>query len=448
MLRILNKKNSTLKIIALCYILLIFVGALILTLPVSSKSGISINYLDALFTATSATCVTGLVVFDTFSQFTLLGQLTILVLIQIGGIGFMTVASIFLMLTGKRIGLWSRGALTESINAFQVGGIIRLIRRVIRATIIFELLGTVLLAIRFCPQFGLGTGLYYSVFHSVSAFCNAGFDLFGRFSEYGSLIPYQTDILVNLTIAFLIIIGGLGFVVWDDMLEHKLKFSKYKLHSKIVLISTIILIATGTLMFYFLESGFAFINQSGFNKWIMSFFQSVTPRTAGFSTIDISALSDGGVFLTMLLMLIGASPGSTAGGIKTTTFVIIIISVISYLKNDNDVNIFKRRLEKDTLKKAISTFAVYLLFAVSGIFIILMSQNLSFSKVAFEVLSAIGTVGLSTGVTRELNSLSQIVIMVLMFCGRIGSLTFASIFAKKNIQKTNTRFPEGKVIIG
>jgi len=448
MLKALNNKNSTLKIIALCYILLIFTGALILTLPAASKNGTSINYLDALFTATSATCVTGLVVFDTFTQFSILGQLTILVLIQIGGIGFMTVASIFLMLTGKRIGLWSRGALTESINAFQVGGIIRLIKRVIWATIIFELLGTVLLAIRFCPQFGFGTGLYYSAFHSVSAFCNAGFDLFGRFSEYGSLIPYQTDILVNLTIAFLIIIGGLGFVVWDDIFEHKLKFSKYNLHSKIVLISTIILIATGTLMYYFLESGFAFVNQSGFNKWVISFFQSVTARTAGFNTIDISSLSDGGVFLTMLLMLVGASPGSTGGGIKTTTFVIIIVSVISYLKNENDVNIFKRRLEKDALKKSLSTFAVYLFFAIAGIFIILMSQSLPFSMVAFEVFSAIGTVGLSTGITRDLNNLSQIIIIILMFCGRIGSLTFASIFAKRNIDKINIRFPEEKVIIG
>jgi trk system potassium uptake protein TrkH len=448
MLKVFNKKNSTLKIIALSYVLLIFAGALILIIPAATKSGKSINFFDALFTATSSICVTGIMLFDTFTHFSLLGQLTILVLIQIGGIGFMTVASIFLMITGRKIGLWSRGALTESISAFQVGGIVKLVRRVVIGTLIFEVFGAILLAIRFCPDLGVGTGIYYAIFHSISAFCNAGFDLMGRFSEYSSLMPYKTDILVNLTVSFLVIVGGIGFVVWNDIFENKFKFSQYKLHSKIVLISTLVLIVCGTFIFYIFERNFSMANDSENNKWLISFFQSVMTRTAGFSTVDVSTLSEGGTFFIIIFMLIGGSPGSTAGGIKTTTIVIILISAISYLKNNEDVNIFKRRLDKNTSKRAFSTLVFYLFFILTGIIIILISQNLPLEKVMFEIVSAISTTGMLTSIAADLNVVPKIVIMLLMFIGRIGSLTFASIFANYNAEKINTRFPEEKVTIG
>lgn len=447
MLKVFKKKNSTLKFIALSYVLLIFTGALILIIPAATKSGKSISFFEALFTATSAICVNGITLFDTFTHFSLLGQLTILVLIQIGGIGFMTIASMFLMITGRKIGLWSRGALSESISAFQVGGIVKLIRRVVFATLIFEFLGAILLAIRFCPDLGVGTGIYYAIFHSISAFCNAGFDLMGRFSEFGSLMPYKTDILVNLTISFLVIIGGLGFVVWNDIYERKFKFSQYKLHSKIVLIATLVLILLGTFVFYFFERNLSMANDSENNKWLISFFQSVMARTAGFSTVNISTLSEGSTFFTILLMLIGGSPGSSAGGIKTTTAVIILMSAVSYLKNSEDVNILKRRLDISASKKALSTLVFYLFFIAIGIIIILMSQNLSLSKVAFEVVSAISATGLSTGIVADFTTVSKAIIMVLMFIGKIGSLTFASIFAN-NTEKIYTRFPEEKVTIG
>lgn len=447
MLKVFKKKNSTLKFIALSYVLLILTGALILIIPAATKSGKSISFFEALFTATSAICVNGITLFDTFTHFSLLGQLTILVLIQIGGIGFMTIASMFLMITGRKIGLWSRGALSESISAFQVGGIVKLIRRVVFATLIFEFLGAILLAIRFCPDLGVGTGIYYAIFHSISAFCNAGFDLMGRFSEFGSLMPYKTDILVNLTISFLVIIGGLGFVVWNDIYERKFKFSQYKLHSKIVLIATLVLILLGTFVFYFFERNLSMANDSENNKWLISFFQSVMARTAGFSTVNISTLSEGSTFFTILLMLIGGSPGSSAGGIKTTTAVIILMSAVSYLKNSEDVNILKRRLDISASKKALSTLVFYLFFIAIGIIIILMSQNLSLSKVAFEVVSAISATGLSTGIVADFTTVSKAIIMVLMFIGKIGSLTFASIFAN-NTEKIYTRFPEEKVTIG
>ena len=439
-------RANPIRMIVVGFAGIILLGTLLLTFPVANRDGSALPFLDALFTATSATCVTGLVVFDTYTQFSLFGQFVILCLIQIGGLGFMTIASLFLMVARKRIGLAERGVLTESVSAFQIGGIVRMIRRIILLTAILEGAGAVLLAIRFCPQMGMATGAYYAVFHSVSAFCNAGFDLMGRIAPYGSLIPYRSDILVNLTVMALIIFGGLGFVVWDDILEHKLRYVRYRLHTKIVLLSTAALIAIGAILFYAMEMGNTLAGMGPVDSLLASLFQSVTPRTAGFNTVDMSALSEGGTVLSMLLMMIGASPGSTGGGIKTTTVMVILLSTISYIRNDEDINIFGRRLEGSVLKRAYCAATIYVALSILGVFLILTTQGLPVKDVAFETLSAIGTVGLSTGITRELNALSRAIIILLMYSGRVGSLTL--IMAVMTGRKPRLRNPEEKIIIG
>lgn len=441
------RANST-QMIALGFAGIIVLGALLLSLPTASRDGSALPFIDALFTSTSATCVTGLVVYDTYTQFSLFGQIIILCLIQIGGLGFMTVATLFLMMARRKIGLSERSVLTESVSAFYIGGIVRLIRRIILCVAIFEGVGAILLLIRFAPQMGAATGAYYAIFHSISAFCNAGFDLMGRFAPYTSLIPYQSDVLVNLTVMSLIVIGGLGFVVWDDMIEHRLQYARYRLHTKIVLLSTVFLIIGGAVLFYIMEKGNTLSAMSPTDKLLVSLFQSITPRTAGFNTVDTGALTEGGTVLSMLLMLIGASPGSTGGGIKTTTVMVIILATVSYIRNSDDINIFHRRLADDVLKRAYCSATIYVLLSILGIFLLITTQGLPVRDVSFEALSAIGTVGLSTGITRELNTLSRIIIILLMYSGRVGSLTLAMAIAARLSNKTGFRNPEEKIIIG
>ncbi len=439
-------RANSIQMIALGFAGIILIGTLLLSLPAASRDGASLPFIDALFTSASATCVTGLVVHDTYTQFSLFGQIVILCLIQIGGLGFMTVATLFLMMARRKIGLAERGVLTESVSAFQIGGIVRLIRRIIICTAIVEGIGAILLAIRFCPQMGVATGVYYAVFHSISAFCNAGFDLMGRFAPYTSLIPYQSDVLVNLTIMTLIVIGGLGFVVWDDIMEHKLRYVRYKLHTKIVLLSTAFLIIGGAILFYAMEQGNVLAAMHPIDKLLASLFQSITPRTAGFNTVDTAALTEGGTVLSMLLMLIGASPGSTGGGIKTTTIMVILLATISYIRNTDDINIFHRRLENNTIKRAYCSTTIYIMLSILGIFLLITTQGLPVKDAAFETLSALGTVGLSTGITRELDTLSRMVIILLMYSGRVGSLTL--LMAVMMGTKSKLRNPEEKIIIG
>lgn len=441
-------KLNSIQIIALGFAGIILLGALLLSLPVASRAGRAIPFIDALFTSTSATCVTGLVVYDTYTQFNLFGQLVILCLIQVGGLGFMTVATLFLMMTRRKIGLAERGMLIESVSAFQIGGIVRLVKRVMICAALFEGVGAVLLAIRFCPQMGVPTGIYNAVFHSVSAFCNAGFDLMGRFAPYTSLIPYQNDILVNLTMMSLIVIGGLGFVVWDDIWEHKLRFARYRLHTKIVLLTTMVLIVGGAVLFYVMEKDNTLAGLSPTGQVMASLFQSITPRTAGFNTVDTGALTEGGIALTILLMMIGASPGSTGGGIKTTTVMAILLATISYIRNSDDMNIFHRRLDTGALKRAYGSATIYIVLAVTGVFLLITTQGLHVKDTAFEAISAISTVGLSTGITRELSAVSRMIIIILMYCGRVGSLTLAMAIMARIKKKKNLQNPEEKIIIG
>ena len=447
MLIIKKVRLSLQQSIALGFFLIILLGAVLLMLPLSNRSGQALGFSEALFTATSATCVTGLVIFDTFTQFTRFGQLVILALIQIGGLGFMSVSIFFLIIMGKKIGIKERSLLMESISTPQIGGAVRLVKRVLLITVLFELLGAFLLSLRFIPLMGTAKGVYFGIFHAISAFCNAGFDLMGSLEPYVSLMPFAKDAVVSLTVLGLIVVGGIGFIVWDDLIRHGLRVSHYKLHSKVVLSVTLALIVLSTALFFFLEKDHAFADMPAGERLLAALFQAVTPRTAGFSTVDTTSLSEVGIVMTMVLMFIGASPGSTGGGVKTSTFLVILLSVVSYARSRNDLNVYGRRLEDSLIRRAFSSVTVYLMLVVSGVMLILLSQNLPFEKVLFEVFSAIGTVGLSLGVTRELNSYSRYIIIFLMYIGRVGSLSLAMALAERKHQNVLRNIPE-KISIG
>lgn len=424
-------KMSHVQIIALGFFLIIMIGTILLMLPVSTKNGQGASFLEALFTATSASCVTGLIVQDTATYWSGFGQAVILTMIQIGGLGFMTIATMFFMLLKKRVHLRERELLTESISVNQVGGIMRLAKKILIGTFLIEGLGAVLLMIRFVPLYG-AQGIWMSVFHSVSAFCNGGFDLMGQHTGmYSSLTAFVDDWLVNIVIMLLIIIGGVGFVVWDDMLNHKWKIKRYHLHSKIVLFMSAVLIFGGAVLFFFLERGATGAGMSVGDQILAALFDSVTARTAGFNTVDTASLSDAGKLLTIALMFIGGSPGSTAGGVKTTTIMVLMLYSFSYMRKNKSTSVFGRSLEEDALRKASAVFFTNLMLALGVTIAISAIQALPMLDLMFETFSAIGTVGMSTGLTRELNCISRILIIFLMYCGRVGSLSFANALAGK-----------------
>jgi len=422
------------QMIALGYFSLIVVGTILLSLPIASRNNISAGFVNALFTATSATCVTGLVVFDTFIQWSFFGQMVILLLIQIGGLGFMTIVTMFSFLLKRKIGLKERELLRESVNTMYIGGIVRLTKKILIGTFLLESVGALVLSMRFIPEMGLAAGVYNGIFHSVSAFCNAGFDLMGRFGENSSLTRFSGDAVVNLTVVVLVITGGIGFFVWDDLTKNKYYFKKYQLHTKIVLSMTAFLIVFGAVSFYIVEVNNLLSEMTMGERVIASVFSAVTPRTAGFNTVNTAALSPAGRLLTMILMFIGGSPGSTAGGIKTTTFAVILISLWSSLKNTKCDNIFGRRLEDNALKRASAVITIYLLLTISAALLVSAANvSLLLEDVLFEAFSAIGTVGLSTGITGSLNAFGRIAITLLMYCGRVGSLSFALLFTEQRI---------------
>ncbi|MBO5159554.1 MAG: Trk family potassium uptake protein [Lachnospiraceae bacterium] len=422
-------KMSHVQIIALGFFLIIMAGTLLLMLPAATKNGQGASFLDALFTATSASCVTGLVVQDTSTYWSGFGQAAILLMIQIGGLGFMTIATMFFMLLKRRVHLRGRELLTESINGNQVGGIMKLTKKILIGTFLIEGIGAMILMIRFVPLYGK-QGVWMSVFHSVSAFCNGGFDLMGEHTGvYSSLTAFADDWLVNSVIMFLIVIGGVGFVVWDDMLTHKWHLKRYHLHSKIVLYMTNVLIFGGALLFYFVERNATGAGMSAGNQILTSLFDSITARTAGFNTVDTAALSDAGKLITIALMFIGGSPGSTAGGVKTTTIMVLMLYSFSYMRKDSVTSVFGRSLEEDALRKASAVFFTNLMLALGVTIIISSIQSFPMLDLMFETFSAIGTVGMSTGLTRELHDISRVLIIFLMYCGRVGSLSFANALA-------------------
>lgn len=444
--RIRNRLSHA-QIMALGFLMVIITGTILLMLPVSSRTGQWTPFIKALFTSVSSTCVTGLVVVDTFSYWTVFGQLVILVMIQIGGLGFISIGVIFALFFNRRIGLANRTLIQESVNSNVLKGIVRLMKNVILGTVVFECIGALLLSIRFVPRMGVARGIYNGIFHSITAFCNAGFDLMGRYEPYSSLSGYYDDYVVNITIIALILIGGLGFTVWADIKHNKLHFKKYTLHTKIVVVSSIILVVIPTIMFMVFERNGVEAGMPFKDRFITSFFASVTPRTAGYNTVDLGAMTQASKLLTIILMFIGGCPGSTAGGVKTTTIVVIIVYIWSNLRNSAGCNIYGRRLVDEDIKKASMVIGLNLFMAVAALLIISGMQNFDFEDLCIEVFSAVGTVGLSTGITRQLNTCSQIVIMLLMFGGRIGTVTFASSFAynKKQVKLMN---PEENINVG
>ena len=438
---------SQTQYIACGFLVLILIGTGLLMLPFASRSGESMRFIDALFTATSASCVTGLVVADTWSQWTLFGQTVIICLIQIGGLVFISIGVFVSIILRRKIGLRQRGLMQESTSALQIGGIVRLTKRIIIGACIFEGMGALLLSFRFVPEYGFFRGIFYGIFHSVSAFCNGGFDLMGHQQPYTSLTAYYNDWLVNLVIMALIIIGGIGFIVWDDICRNKWHVRKYLLQTKVVLLTTGIMVFGGAFLFYLLERNALIADMSISGKILTSLFSSVTARTAGFNTVDTQALSDGSKLLTMILMFIGGCPGSTAGGVKTTTIMVLLLYVHSNVKRTYSINIFGRRLEEEAVKRAGAICTINLALALSVALAIMAIQPLPLTDTLFEAFSAIGTVGMTTGITRDLLPVSRLLIAFLMYCGRIGSMSFALAFTQKK-RMTHVKNPVEAISVG
>lgn len=441
------KKLSYTRMIALSFFLIILIGSILLMLPVSSRANQWTPFFDTLFTATSATCVTGLIVYDTYTHWSLFGQVVILSMIQIGGIGLMTIISMFSIFMKRKIGLYERKLLMQSAGNMRISGIIRLVKKIVFGTLLIEGIGSILLAIRFIPRLGVAEGIYYSVFHSVSAFCNAGFDLMGQFEPFSSFTAYETDYLVSLTLMLLIITGGIGFLVWSDILQHKFHVSAYSLHTKIVLFTTAILLVIGSVGFFLFEYNGNLQNLSLPEKILSASFMSATTRTAGMNTMNLSTLSDSGNILAMILMLIGGSPGSTAGGIKTTTIAVILMSVVSMARGNENVTIFRRRLETSIVKQAAVITIIYAGAVLSAAMVICFIEPADSTSILFEITSAAGTVGLSQSLTPALSVVSKIILIVLMYGGRIGGLSLLLVFAEKKKTAPLNR-PYEKILIG
>ncbi len=435
-------KISPAQITVLGFLLLILMGTLLLCLPFAS-TGESVHFVDALFTATSATCVTGLTTVTTATQWTLFGKIVILSMIQIGGIGFMTFISLTTIVK-RTASLSKRKMLMQSAGSIELNGVIMLIRRIILGTLLIEGVGATILSIRFWTKgYSFIKGLWYGVFHSISAFCNAGFDIMGD----NSLMDYKSDTAVLITIAVLIIIGGIGFLVWGDFTAHGFKFKNYQLHSKIVIVTTSALLIGGTLIFYFTERNQAFATFNEWEKWLNSFFEAVTLRTAGFASFDQSALSDGSSFVSYVFMLVGGSPGSTAGGIKTVTFAIVILNAISFARNKDSITIFKKRIHSSLVKHACAIITIYLAATCLTTVIISIIEPFALDDIIFEVISAVATVGLTKGITAYLCVWSKLLLCVTMFFGRMGGLTLLlAIAEKRNYVKLER--PYEKVLIG
>ncbi len=443
-----KKRISKVQFIALGFLITILMGTLLLMLPVSSRSGEAASFLEALFTATSATCVTGLVVVDTFTHWSLFGQIVIICMIQIGGLGFISIGLILAVLLGRKVSLRHRGLMQESVNTLQIGGIVKLTKKMITGTLIFEGIGAVILAIRFSFMMSPGRAIFYGIFHSISAFCNAGFDLLGCYGEYNSLCGFEGDWTINLTISALVIIGGLGFVVWDDISKNGIRIKKYRLHSKIVLAVTTFLLVVGTTLFMIFEWDNTMAGMDASTRFLASFFSSVTPRTAGMNSVDTGALTPASKLLTMILMFIGGSPGSTSGGAKTTTIFVIVAYLWTTMRGKYGIDVFSRRLKEDVVRKAALVIGVNMILFITGAMVIFAVQpELGFADVIFEVISGISTVGMTTGITRSLSVASRIVIIVLMYCGRIGSLSFALSFSE-NKRVVPLQQPEEEINIG
>lgn len=428
----------------LAFMAVIILGSFLLTLPFASNDGKWTNYGDALFTAVTSTCVTGLVVVDTAAHWSLFGQIVILVLIQIGGLGVITVAIAVTTWTKHKIGLHERTAVRDSLAATQIGGVVRLMRFIVATTFVLELVGAILLSIVFVPDYGFFKGVWCGIFHSVSSFCNAGLDILGGAgNEYASMTAYASNPLLNITVMFLVVAGGIGFLTWDDMRKHKFRLHEYRLQSKIILTATSVFILVPAIWFFFVD----FSGEETGTRILKSLFMAITPRTAGSNTADLNAMSASSRFLTIALMLTGGASGSAAGGIKINTVSLLFIAMISIFRRNRDVTVFRRRISDATVRRAAAVASLYVtLWAVGGMAISAI-DGLPIDECLYETASAIGTVGLSLGITPSLSVASRIIVMAFMFFGRMGGITFAfATIIKKN--DPTARLPEEKVNVG
>lgn len=434
---------SSFQIIILGFAGVILLGALLLMLPISAAERCVTPFHDALFTATSAVCVTGLVIHDTGSYWSAFGQTIILTLIQIGGLGVVTVAALFALLSRRKISLMQRTTLQDAISAPNVGGIVRLTKFILWGTFLIELIGALAMLPVFCHNYGWH-GIWLATFHSISAFCNAGFDIFGTADNiYPSLTGYAQNPMINITIMLLIIIGGIGFLTWEDICENKLQFRRYRLQSKVILIFTLILIIFPAIFFFFADFAALPIE----DRLQAALFQSVTTRTAGFNTVNLSAMSSSSQGIMILLMLIGGSPGSTAGGMKTTTFAVLLANIVATYRQQDSAHFFDRRVDYNAIKLASTILTMYIALFFWGGFFISAYENLPLSSCLYETASALGTVGLTLGITPQLHVPSQLILILLMYLGRVGSLTlmYAALSGKKAV---NSKLPLEKITIG
>ena len=441
--KMIHKKLSSSQIILFGFLMVILVGAGLLMLPAAAASGEGTPFLDCLFTSTSAVCVTGLIVHDTATHWSLFGQAVILLLIQIGGMGVITVAVAITMASGKRITLMQRSTMQDAISAPKVGGIVRLTRFILRGTFLIELLGALAVLPVFCRDYGW-RGVWMAIFHSISAFCNAGFDILGTESNrYPSLTGYADSPVINITIMLLIVIGGIGFLTWDDIFENKWRFHRYRMQSKVILLTTGLLIFLPAAFFFFAD----FSSLPAGKRLLASFFQSVTPRTAGFNTVSLSTMSGASQGVMILLMLIGGSPGSTAGGMKTTTLAVLIANATATFRQRDSAQFFGRRVDCSAVKTAATILTMYLVLFFGGAVFISAYENLPLSACLYETASAVGTVGLTLGITPQLRIPSQMVLILLMYLGRVGGLTL--IYAAHSSKKAgNAMLPQEKITIG
>ncbi|WP_300379295.1 TrkH family potassium uptake protein [Clostridium sp.] len=437
-------KLQGVQILVLGFICVILVGATLLSLPISSKSGEATNFLDAAFTATSATCVTGLTTLNTIEHWNIFGQVIIMLLIEIGALGFMSFALLFSIAIGKKITLRERLLMKEALNTFSIQGLVKMVKYVISFTLLVQFFGALLLSTQFVSEYGIVRGMYYSIFHAVSSFGNAGFDLFGD-----SLIGYNSNIVVITVISTLIIIGGLGFTVWSEIYEFK-GLKKLSIHSKIVIITTLILIFGGTFLIFLFEHNNpgTLGNMTLKDKILNSAFASISPRTAGFLSININNMTTASKFLTILLMFIGGSPGSTAGGLKTVTFAMIFLTVRSVIKGREDTEAFERRFSKELIYKVFTLlFLGVSLLIVVTMLLTLTEKGVPFLTLLYEATSALGTVGLTLDLTANLTNVGKLLIMSLMYIGRLGPLTVLLALRRKD-KKTGYKYPEAKILIG
>ncbi|MHC1721534.1 MAG: TrkH family potassium uptake protein [Clostridiaceae bacterium] len=435
------------QILAVGFALLILLGALVLMLPVSSSSREITPFVEAFFTSTSAVCVTGLVVYDTGSYWSLFGQIVLITLTQIGGLGFMTFAVLVTVALGRRVSLKDRLIMQEAYNTYNIQGVVRLMLYVVSITFTIEGIGAILLAIKFIPEFGWAKGIYYGIFHSISSFCNAGFDLMGG---YRSITMYARDPLIVLTIGGLVMAGSLGFAVIAEIINHK-KNERLTLNARIVIIAHLVLTLGGALIFFLLE----FSNQGTIgdmslgHKMMSSLFAAIVPRSVGFSSVVTGNMTTGAIFFTIILMFIGGAPGSTGGGIKTSTAAVLLFAVKAVIEGREDAEVFGKRLSKNLVNRAFAITAVSFALLTMVTMALMITESFTFTEILYETTSAFGTVGLSLGITPELSTIGKILISFTMYIGRLGPFTFALALAQKNMSTSgNTRYPEANILVG